>query len=303
MAAELSKDLPVVSYNLGNVYHQKMMEAKAAPAAPAGNGPTSREWADRAATAYKQATDSPWQSLAAQAYFNLGTTYARDGKIDEAILALHEALRLLPDDADTKHNLELLLRVKKTQKKDATLPLKVKTFPEKPKMQKGKGLGQDESGAGAGGGETGKPGGGGQGENPAGDSAQGGSPGAGSDSAAGGGSGGTPENPGGSGAGTVNQADDKKQDRLAQKDSSKQTGETQKTAKTLSTDPAGDAAQQQAAASSTTRTANASSQDSSVSNLSHRDQQVLHKANELEQRMVDGWARPPDFKKPVEKDW
>jgi hypothetical protein len=41
-------------------------------------------------------------------YFNIGNCYYRMGKIAPAILAYERALRLQPNDADTKHNLELV---------------------------------------------------------------------------------------------------------------------------------------------------------------------------------------------------
>jgi hypothetical protein len=44
-------------------------------------------------------------------------------------------------------------------------------------------------------------------------------------------------------------------------------------------------------------------EQASAVNLHPKNKQVLDKANDLEQRMIDGWARPPDFKKPDEKDW
>ena len=41
-------------------------------------------------------------------YFNIGNCYYRMGKIAPAILAYERALRLQPNDADTKHNLNLV---------------------------------------------------------------------------------------------------------------------------------------------------------------------------------------------------
>jgi hypothetical protein len=49
------------------------------------------------------------QGLAsASLYFNIGNCYYRMGKLSPAIVAYERALRLQPNDADTKHNLELV---------------------------------------------------------------------------------------------------------------------------------------------------------------------------------------------------
>ena len=49
------------------------------------------------------------QGLASSSlYFNIGNCYYRLGKMAPAILAYERALRLQPNDADTKHNLALV---------------------------------------------------------------------------------------------------------------------------------------------------------------------------------------------------
>ena len=61
---------------------------------------------DQAATPYESILK---QGLASSSlYFNIGNCYYRTGKLAPAILAYERALRLQPNDADTKHNLELV---------------------------------------------------------------------------------------------------------------------------------------------------------------------------------------------------
>jgi tetratricopeptide (TPR) repeat protein len=61
---------------------------------------------DQAAASYESILK---QGLASSSlYFNLGNCYYRTGKLAPAIVAYERALRLQPNDADTKHNLALL---------------------------------------------------------------------------------------------------------------------------------------------------------------------------------------------------
>jgi tetratricopeptide (TPR) repeat protein len=61
---------------------------------------------DRAVESYESILK---QGLAGSSiYFNLGNSYYRLGKIAPAILAYERALRLQPNDADIKHNLDLV---------------------------------------------------------------------------------------------------------------------------------------------------------------------------------------------------
>jgi len=219
----------VLSYNLGNVYHQKMVEAKRL--GEGSSNTTAEEWCDRAERAYKRAVQAGSPALAAKAMFNLGTTLAAMGKKQEAMKAFREALRLAPDDPDAKHNLEVLLKGAKDKRSGKTEPLTVKG-PET--IAEGEGEGEAQ--------------------------AEGQSPGQGTAMA----SGPTPAS-----ANDVTSAD-----------KSPKSAQTQiKTA--------------QAEASSA----------SSTGAGTPKENPVLDKANKLEQRMIDGWARPPDFQKPDEKDW
>jgi Ca-activated chloride channel family protein len=58
----------------------------------------------------QQALKSEDVQLRAQAWYNLGNAYLDAQRWAEAIKAYREALRLVPDDLDAKHNLELALK-------------------------------------------------------------------------------------------------------------------------------------------------------------------------------------------------
>ena len=61
---------------------------------------------DQAALSYESILK---QGLASSSlYFNIGNCYYRMGKVAPTILAYERALRLQPNDADTKHNLDLV---------------------------------------------------------------------------------------------------------------------------------------------------------------------------------------------------
>jgi hypothetical protein len=61
---------------------------------------------DQAATSYESIVKQGLGS--SPLYFNIGNCYYRMGKIAPSILAYERALRLQPNDADTKHNLDLV---------------------------------------------------------------------------------------------------------------------------------------------------------------------------------------------------
>lgn len=64
---------------------------------------------DDALQQYRQATAGP-KPLNAQAHYNAGNTLYRTGKLDEAVEAYKRTLRILPNDADAKFNLEFIKR-------------------------------------------------------------------------------------------------------------------------------------------------------------------------------------------------
>jgi len=54
-------------------------------------------------------------TLQSQAWYNIGNTLYRSGKLPESILAYQEALKLNPEDEDAKYNLEFVRRQLKNQ--------------------------------------------------------------------------------------------------------------------------------------------------------------------------------------------
>jgi len=59
---------------------------------------------------------------AAQTWYNLGNAYANSQSWTKAVEAYKEALRLAPDDADAKHNLELALQMLDAQQQAQSEP-------------------------------------------------------------------------------------------------------------------------------------------------------------------------------------
>lgn len=69
----------------------------------------------RALEAYRSAVESGDKALQARAWYNMGNALYRQQQLDHALDAYKQALRLDPNDADAKYNLERLLQVKKQQ--------------------------------------------------------------------------------------------------------------------------------------------------------------------------------------------
>ena len=63
----------------------------------------------RAMEAYQQAIESGDPELAGAAWYNLGNSLYRGQQLEPSLEAFKQALRLDPDDADAKHNLERVL--------------------------------------------------------------------------------------------------------------------------------------------------------------------------------------------------
>lgn len=89
-------DLAEPYYNAGNAFHRT------------GN-------LEAAAAQLQQSLRLAADSLAPQAYYNLGNTFFMGQAVAEAIEAYKEALRRDPDDLDAKHNLELALQLQQQQ--------------------------------------------------------------------------------------------------------------------------------------------------------------------------------------------
>lgn len=331
-AAEVDHDSPEISYNLGNVYHQKFLEAKLS-AVPGVNNDRRSDWEQKAVAAYKQALASDAPSLRAKALFNLGNTYAEAERRVEAIAAYEEALRIIPNDEDTKHNLELLLKGKKIPPivRIAEIP---ETVPPLTNivMATGAGslhtnvLGKAQSSGGAGAGKaSSQSGGSGAGE--------------GSQQATGGGgawgtSAAAPAQQLGAGdadhavlaqgdtsvkaeASASGDKGDKVDAKAGANESSggKTTentpgagglaGAAEGKAGTSSPDKASAKDKTAAAASDSTKPKDrdTSAKATSSDKLDPRELNVLDKASKAEQRYINQWTRPPDLKKPKDQDW
>ena len=73
---------------------------------------------DEAATLFRALGSDPENPLAPAARFNLGNSLYRKQDYPGAVAAYRDALRLAPDDEDTRRNLELALRALKEQKEE-----------------------------------------------------------------------------------------------------------------------------------------------------------------------------------------
>ena len=90
-AQESSPDLPEPFYNSGNAQYRQ-------------------ESYDDALSSYDQAQLNAGEELTGGIHFNRGNVHVNREAYGEAAEAYKEVLRLNPDDADAKHNLELTLR-------------------------------------------------------------------------------------------------------------------------------------------------------------------------------------------------
>ncbi|WP_407523748.1 tetratricopeptide repeat protein [Lacibacter sp. MH-610] len=105
-------------YNLGNTFYQQQKSDEAITQY------------DAAATAAEDA------NLKAKALYNKGVVYHRNNKLEEAIAAYKEALRLTPDDAEVRKNLQLALQNKRQKNPEQKPKKEEKKQEEKPKEEK-----------------------------------------------------------------------------------------------------------------------------------------------------------------------
>lgn len=105
-------------YNLGNTFYQQQKSDEAITQY------------DAAAIAAEDAT------LKAKALYNKGVVYHRNNKLDEAITSYKEALRLTPNDAEVRKNLQLALQNKRQKNPEQKPKKEEKKQEEKPKEEK-----------------------------------------------------------------------------------------------------------------------------------------------------------------------
>ena len=113
------KPTPAAQYNLGNTLYQKQKTDEAI---------------EQFDATINSSTDA---EVKAKALYNKGVVYHRNNKIDEAITAYKEALRLTPDDAEIRKNLQIALQSKRP-KNPPPKPKEQKKKEEKPKEEKKK---------------------------------------------------------------------------------------------------------------------------------------------------------------------
>ncbi len=85
-------DDPLLEYNMGNAYYK------------------TRRFQEAEASYLRVLARSTDDTLRQQAWYNLGNTAFRQGKLDKAVEYFQEALKLDPNDMDAKRNLEITRR-------------------------------------------------------------------------------------------------------------------------------------------------------------------------------------------------
>lgn len=87
---------PLISYNLGDAHYQQ-------------------ENYEEAEKFFKRATGAKSNNLKQKSFFNLGNTYLKNKKLDEALEAYKKAIDLDPSDMTAKYNYEFAKKVKEQQ--------------------------------------------------------------------------------------------------------------------------------------------------------------------------------------------
>lgn len=80
---------PEIQFNVGNVLYKK------------------KDF-EKSLEAYRKSLNSDDVLFQSQAYYNMGNSFFRGGKLAESIVAYEQALKLNPDDVDAKYNLEFV---------------------------------------------------------------------------------------------------------------------------------------------------------------------------------------------------
>jgi len=99
---------------------------------------------DEAAALYRALAQDPRSSLAGPARFNLGNALYQKQDFKGAVQAYRDALRALPDDLDTRRNLELALRALQQQQQQQKQQQDKQDKDKKDKDKKDEGKGQDQ---------------------------------------------------------------------------------------------------------------------------------------------------------------
>jgi Ca-activated chloride channel family protein len=101
---------------------------------------------ESAAATLRGAAVSADTTLSARAFYNLGNAQYRLGQWQEAAEAYRQSLLYDPDDADAKHNLELVLRKMQEARQQASQPSPQDQEQERPKEQQRDESGQEQRG-------------------------------------------------------------------------------------------------------------------------------------------------------------
>lgn len=103
---------------------KQLAEGNAAKAAELFTDPAWRAVAQHEAGNYRDAIETGKALRDGAGHYNLGNSLARAGRLDEALAAYDEALKLNPDDQDAKYNRQLIQKLRegknKEQQKDQT---------------------------------------------------------------------------------------------------------------------------------------------------------------------------------------
>ena len=101
---------------------------------------------DEAGSIYRDLGRDPASPLAAPSRFNLGNTLFQKQDYKPAIEAYRDALRLRPDDPETRRNLELALRALQKQQEQKPPPQSKPDEGKEPKPQPSPGSSQNQKG-------------------------------------------------------------------------------------------------------------------------------------------------------------
>ena len=125
-------------YDKANEQYQKALSKD--PSNPianynSGNADFRQNKFDDAIKSFDNTIDTKDKSLQQQAYYNKGVAFSKQQKLQESIDAWKEALRLNPNDKDTRENLEKALRELKKKQQEENQKKNKKQKQQKEKQQ------------------------------------------------------------------------------------------------------------------------------------------------------------------------